>query len=185
MILTERSHAEAATIWREAIIPQRSMAFYNYTSLGPFIVIAAALMLTSIRGTGLAIISICCGLICFVGFCRLAYETTLEIAGFKEYLLPIWSVFYLIFYEIAVFAFLFFGMHTAAPGHFFGKFSQDTELAFLDSYYLSLCNYIVHYPNVKYTFKTYGTNMLMGIQSLLSSILTLLLVTEFISAFHQ
>ena len=178
-----RTIAESTEIWKDAIIPTRSLMFHNVSTFLPFVIITFTILFTRISGTTLALVSIVCGIIALIGFCRLLYETTLDIAGFKEYNLPVWSVLYLMIEIIAVFAFLIFALHVGIPGQYFDGFSATNSAAFLDALYLSLCNYIVHYPDSTFILKTQSARFLVAIQSLLCMFLSMITITEFIISF--
>ena len=166
-----------------AIQPTRSLLFYTLTATLPLILIAAVLLFTHVDGTSLVTLSILGALTGIVGFGRLLYETTLDIAGYPEYSLPIWSVFYLIVYLISAFAFLFFAMHIGSPGQFFGGFGTTNKVAFLDALYVSLCDYIGQSPDPSFQLKTQGTRFLAVGQGVLSMFLNVVIITKFVSAF--
>jgi hypothetical protein len=166
-----------------AIQPTRPLFFYTLTATLPLIVISAVLLFTSIEGTSLVTLSLLGALTGIVGFGRLVYETTLDIAGYPDYTLPIWSVFYLIIYLISSFAFLFFAMHIGSPGRFFGGFGTNNKVAFLDALYVSLCDYIGQAPDPSFQLKTQGARFLAIGQGVLSMFLNVVIITKFVSAF--
>lgn len=178
-----RPIAVSTEIWKDALIPTRSLMFHTVSAFLPFVIITFVLLFTRISGTTLVLVSIACGLIALIGFGRLLYETTLDIAGFKEYTLPVWSVVYLMIEIIGVFAFLIFALHVGRPGQYFGGFGATNGAAFLDALYLSLCNYIVHSPDGTFVLKTQGVRFLAATQSLLCMFLSMITITEFIHSF--
>ena len=117
-----------------------------------------------------------------VGFGRLIYETTLDIAGYHDYALPIWSVFYLIVYLVSGFTFVFFAMHVGNPGLFFSGFGSNTKTAFLDALYMSLSAYIGLSPDPSFGVKTQASRFLTVGQGVLSMFLNVVIITKFVSS---
>jgi len=172
----------AATLAR-AMQPTRSLLFYTVTATLPLVLISAVLLFTHIDGTALITLSLLGAVTGVVGFGRLLYETTLDIAGYPDYKLPIWSVLYLIVYLVSTFTFLFFAMHISSPGRFFGGFGTNNTEAFLDAIYVSLCDYIGQSPDPSVGLKTQGTRFLAIGQGVLSMFLNVVIITKFVSAF--
>jgi hypothetical protein len=167
-----------------AITPTRSLIFYTLTATLPILVITSVLLFWRSMGrvplVALATLGAITGII---GLGRLMYEMTLDIAGFPDYKLPIWAVFFLIVYLISGFAFFFFGIHIAAPGSSFGGFVAEPRGAFLDATYLSLCNYIAVSPDPSITVKTQGMRYANVIQGVVSLFINLVIITKFVNSF--
>lgn len=166
-----------------AMQPTRSLLFYTLTATIPLVLISAVLLFTKVDGTSLVTLSLLGAVTGIVGFGRLMYETTLDIAGYPDYKLPIWSVFYLIVYLVSTFAFLFFALHVGSPGRFFGGFGTNNKTAFLDSLYLSLSDYIGMTPDPSFTLNTQSARFLAVGQSALSMFLNVVIITKFVSSF--
>lgn len=167
-----------------AITPTRSLVFYTLTATLPILVITGVLLFwRSIGRTGLVTLATVGAIAGLVGLGRLLYDMTLDIAGFPDYKLPIWAVFFLIVYLISGFAFFFFGVHMAAPGGSFNGFMADPRGAFLDATYLSLCNYIAISPDPSITIKTQGMRYATVIQGAVSLFINLVIITKFVNAF--
>lgn len=168
----------------DAVIPKRSLLVFTLTATLPIIVITAILFLTPVRGRALAALALIGAITGFYGLGRLLYEITLDIAGYPDFKLPVWAVFYLIVYVISAFAFLFFGLHLSAPGAFFTGFKGDRpEGAFLDALYISLCDYIGVTPDVSFTFRTRGTRFLTVIQGVISLFINVVIIAKFVNTF--
>ena len=165
-----------------AMMPQRSLLFYTLTSVLPFVAVVAALLL-SVRGSMLAGIVTVSALITLAGFGMLLYELTYDIAGYPEYKLPIWSVFYLLVYLITGFTFVIFALHTSSPGTLFGGIATTDKAAFLDALYISMSNYIGVAPDSSFSFRTQSARFLAVGQGLLSMFLNIVIITKFVSSF--
>jgi hypothetical protein len=160
----------------------RSLLFYTLAATLPILILSASLLFTSAGSrtlVGLSILGCITGL---VAFGSLLYETALDLAGDSELILPIWSVVYLIIYLISVFTFLFFGMHIGNPGRFFGGFQGEPNGAFIDALYMSLAGY-VGIPPDSITLKTQGVRFLTVGQSAVSMLISLVIITKFVSSF--
>jgi len=166
-----------------AMQPTRSLFFYTLTATLPLVIISAVLLFTKIDGLSLMTLSLLGAVVCSIGFGRLLYETTLDIAGYPEYTLPIWSVFYLIVYLISAFAFLIFAMHVGDPGYYFGGFGTNNKMAFLDAIYVSLSDYIGMAPDPAFTLNTQSARFLTVGQGVLSMFLNVVIITKFVSSF--
>jgi len=165
-----------------AMMPQRSLLFYTLTSVLPLVAIAAALLL-SVHGSMLSGIAIRCALVSLAGFGMLLYDLTYDIAGYPEYKLPIWSVFYLLVYLISGFTFVIFALHTNSPGTLFGGMATTDKAAFLDALYISMSNYIGVAPDSSFSFRTQSARFLAVGQGLLSMFLNIVIITKFVSSF--
>jgi hypothetical protein len=166
-----------------ALQASRSLMFYTLTTTVPIILITAILLFTRIHGTTLVILSLLGAITGVIGFGRLLYETTLDIAGYPDYKLPIWSVFYLIVYLISTFTFLIFALHVSSPGVYFAGFPTSDKAAFLDAIYLSMCAYIGQSADAAYSMKTQSARFMSVIQGMLSMFLNVVIITKFVSAF--
>jgi len=175
-------HAQAKL--SAAMQPSRSLLFYTLTATLPIIMITVVLLVwPQMNRTSLTTLAVIGALAGLVGLGRLLYEMTLDIAGFPDFKLPIWSVFFLIIYLISGFAFLFFGLHVAAPGHYFGGISQTPRTAFLDSLYVSLCDYIAVAPDPSITLKAQSTRYLSVMQGVISMFINIVIITKFVNTF--
>lgn len=163
--------------------PKRSLLFYTLAATLPILIISATLLFMSPGSRTLVGLSILGAITGIVAFGSLMYETALDVSGYSESVLPVWSVFYLIIYLISAFTFLFFGMHIGSPGRFFGGFQGEPKGAFLDALYLSLADYIGIAPDVYITLKTQGSRFLTVGQGVVSMLLNLVIITKFVSSF--
>jgi len=166
-----------------ALQASRSLTFYTLTTTVPIIFIAAILLFTRIHGTTLVVLSLLGAITGVIGFGRLLYETTLDIAGYPDYKLPIWSVFYLIIYLISTFTFIIFAMHVSSPGIFFTGFPKSDKASFVDAVYLSMCAYIGQSADATFSMKTQAARFLTVTQGMLSMFLNVVIITKFVSAF--
>ena len=163
-----------------ALMPQRSLLFYTLTSVLPLVAMAGVLLFTNSASAGIATV---CALVSLGGFLMLMYELVYDIAGYPEYRLPIWAVFYLIIYLISGFAFVIFALGVGAPGHYFGGLAASPKEAFLDALYLSTSNYIGVAPDPSFTLKTQSARFLAVGQGLLSMFLNVVIITKFVGSF--
>jgi uncharacterized membrane protein len=182
-ILHDQLTLAAGTKLGTEMTPTRSLLFYTLTATVPIVVITATLLFTKLSGRALAFLSLAAAIVATVAFGRLIYEMTLDIAGFPDYKLPIWSVFYLVMYVISAFAFLFFGMHIGAPGRYFGGFNEGPKCAFLDALYLSLVDYIGAAPDASIKLKGQAARFLTVIQGVLSMFINVVIITKFVNSF--
>jgi hypothetical protein len=160
-----------------------SVTFYTLTSTLPLVLISAVLLFTNLDGTSLVTLSLLGMIVGIVGFSRLLYEITLDLAGYPDYKLPVWTVFYLIIYLISVFTFLFFAMHTGSPGRFFGGIAGGPKAAYIDALYISLSNYIGQSPDPLFKLKTQSARFLSVTQGVLSMFLNLVIIGKFVGSF--
>ena len=166
-----------------AITPSRSVLFYTLTATLPLIAIAAVLLFTKVDGRGLLLLSVLGCVVGFVGLGRLLYEIILDVAGFPDYKLPIWSVFYLIIYVISSFTFLFYALVRGAPGVYFDGVSRDAKGGYLDALYLSLSNYIGVAPDPGITMPSRTGRFLSVGQGTLALFINLVIITKFVNTF--
>jgi hypothetical protein len=167
-----------------AITPTRSLDFYTLTATIPLFVITGVLLFMRVSRQTLTLLALLGVVTGVVGLGRLLYDMTLDIAGFPDYKLPIWAVFYLIVYLISGFTFLFFAMHMGAPGRYFGGFdTTNPKLAFLDSIYLSLVDYIGVPPDPSITMNTRLPRFLTVAQGALSMFINVVIITKFVNSF--
>lgn len=167
-----------------AVRPTRSLIFYTLTATLPILMITGALLFWPALGrTGLLTLATVGAITGLVGLGRLLYEMTLDIAGFPDFKLPIWAVFFLIIYLISGFGFFFFGIHVSAPGRAFGGFETGPRGAFLDSLYLSMCGYIAIAPDPSITIKTQAMRYATVIQGAISLFINLVIITKFVNSF--
>jgi hypothetical protein len=166
-----------------AVTAQRSLLFYTTTATLPIIMIAVVLLFTKLHGRTLMVLSLIGAITGFIGLGRLLYEMTLDIAGYPDYKLPIWSVFYLIVYLISAFGFLFFALHTAEPGRYFGGFDTNPKAAYLDAVYISLSDYIGTAPDPVFSLKNQFVRFLAVGQGILSLFINVVIITKFVNSF--
>lgn len=167
-----------------AVTPTRSLLFYTLTATIPIAVITLVLLfMKDMSRKNLALLSVLGAVTGLVGLGRLLYDLTRDVAGFPDSKLPVWSVFYLIVYLISGFSFLFFGYHMAAPGQYFAGFEDGPKPAFLDSLYLSLCNYIGVAPFGSIGVKTQGMRFATVIQGVVSTFINVVIITKFVNTF--
>ena len=176
---------ETATAKLEAAItPTRSLDFYTLTATIPlFVVTGVLLFMRASRQTLtlLALLGVATGVI---GLGRLLFDMTMDIAGFPDYKLPIWAVIYLVIYLLSTFALLFFAMHMGAPGRYFGGFHvRNPQIAFLDSVYLSLVDYIGMSPDPSITMNSRLPRFLTVGQGVLSMFINVVIITKFVNSF--
>lgn len=184
MVQTELDTTAAQAKYNAAVTPTRSLLFYTLSATLPILLITGALLFWPAMGrTGLVTLAILGTVTGLVGLGRLLYEMTLDIAGFPDYQLPIWAVFFLIIYLISGFAFFFFGIHVAAPGRSFGGFQSDARGSFLDAVYLSLCDYIAISPDPSITIKTQGMRYATVIQGAISLFINVVIIAKFVNTF--
>jgi hypothetical protein len=176
---------QAATVKLDAAVtPTRSLLFYTLTATIPIVVITSVLLFMRLSQENLQILASIAALTSLVGLTRLLYDMTLDVAGYPDYRLPIWSVFYLIIYLISGFAFLFFAMHLGSPGYYFGGLDiKNPKLAFLDVNYISLSNYINATPDASITFNTRAPRFMSVIQGMISMFINVVIITKFVNAF--
>jgi hypothetical protein len=166
-----------------AVAPSRSLLFYTLTATLPIVVIAAVLLFSKPSRSALLALAVLGATTGFLGLGRLLYEMTLDIAGFPDYKLPIWSVLYLIIYVISSFTFLFFALAQAAPGVYFRGFGTTPKSAYLESLYLSLSNYIGVPPDPSIGLTAQTSRFLSVGQGALSLFINLVIITKFVSSF--
>jgi hypothetical protein len=166
-----------------AVVPARSVLFYTLTATLPLIAIAAVLLFTHVDGRGLLVLSVLGAIVGFIGLGRLLYEIVLDVAGFPDYTLPIWSVFYLIVYVISSFAFLFYALIRSAPDVYFDGVSRDAKMGYLDALYLSLSNYIGVTPDPAITTPARAARFLSVGQGTMALFINLVIITKFVNTF--
>jgi hypothetical protein len=174
--------AAVATL-QSAITPSRSLMFYTLTASIPLIVIGLLLLLTHINDTWFMTLGAIGFVVSVIGLGRLLYDMTLDIAGYPEYKLPIWSVIYLIIYLVSAFAFLFFALHSSAPGRYFTGLRRGAKAAYMDSLYLSLSNYIGMSPDSSISIRSPTTRFLSVGEGVLAMFINAVIITKFVSTF--
>jgi len=175
---TEVAAAEMKAAW----VPQRSLAAYTLAATLPLVIMSAILLFVPAGSTFLAGIALVGSLVNLAAFLVLLYETTFDIAGYPDYKLPVWSVFYLVTYLIVGFTFLIYAIHTMNPGDAFAGISSKPKVALLDSLYLSLCNYVGIPADSSFTLKTQGSRFICVGQGFLSMFLNIVIITKFVSS---
>lgn len=167
-----------------AVYPTQTLLKFTLSISIPILVLMGILLFTRIRGRSLIAIAFAGSAVSFVAFSRMLYEITMDFAGYPEFAMPVWAVFYLIGLIVLAFAFLFYGLHLTAPGRFFTGFSTENHTrAFLDAIYISLCDYIGVTPDVSFSFKTQGTRFLTVIQGVISLFINVVIIAKFVNTF--
>jgi hypothetical protein len=174
------SRPNADVKFNDALIPTRSLMFYTVSAAGPVFVIVAALLFLRPNKHILVALSLLGALVSATALARLLYDLTMDIAGYPDFKLPVWAVFYLIIYVVLFFMFAFFGLHVGSPGVYFGGID---DAALLDSLYMSLCNYIGVSPDPSITLKTQLPRFLSVIQGFISMFINVVIITKFVNTF--
>lgn len=181
---TETDTDSASSKLQAAVVPVRSVLFYTLTATLPIVILSALLLFTRARGPWLAFLGIIGSVVGFASLGRLLYELTLDIAGFPDYKLPVWTVLYLIVYVVSAFAFLFFALHTAAPGYYFRGFSETSpRIAYVDALYVSLCNFVGMSPDAAFGTPHQSSRFLCVTQALMAMFVNAVVITKFVSSF--
>lgn len=175
--------AQAKATLQAAVAPSRSLLFYTLTSSIPVIVIGLMLLLTHISDTWFMALGAVGFVVSVGGMARLLYEMTLDIAGYPNYKLPIWSVVYLIIYLVSAFAFLFFALHSSAPGRYFTGLRSGAKAAYLDALYMSLCNYIGMSPDSSISIRSPITRFLSVGEGVMAMFVNVVIITKFVNTF--
>jgi hypothetical protein len=165
-----------------ALVPTRSLSFYTMTASLPILVIAAVLLFTPLKGRWLTGLSVVGALVGILGLGRLLYDVTLDVAGFPDYQLPVWSVFYLIIYVVSAFCFIIFAVHTSSPGVYFGGIDSSNQSAFLDALYMSLIGY-VGISDASFVAKERFSRFLGVGQAIVSMFINVVIITKFVTTF--
>jgi hypothetical protein len=174
----------ASTKLQSAMVPVRSVLFYTLTATLPIVILSAILLFTRVRGPWLAFLGVVGAVVGFGSLGRLLYELTLDIAGFPDYQLPVWTVLYLIVYVVSAFAFLFFALHTSAPGYYFHGFSEASpRTAYVDAVYISLCNFVGMSPDSVFGTPHQSSRFLCVSQALMAMFVNAVVITKFVAAF--
>lgn len=167
----------------DAVTPSRSLLFYTLTAALPIGIIAASLLFLRLSRTTLGYLSTA-GAIVSAGACgKLLYDLTMDVAGFPDYKLPVWAVFYLIIYVVMFFAFVFFALHLLMPGVHLGGIEGNPQVAFLDTLYLSLSHYLNAAPDPSVVVKGRISRFLAIVQALLSMFINIVIITKFVNTF--
>ena len=178
-----QTQQEAAATLQAAVAPSRSLLFYTLTASIPLIVIGLMLLLTRISDMWFMALGTVGFIVSVVGMGRLLYDITYDIAGYPEYKLPIWAVLYLIVYLVSAFAFLFFALHSSAPGRYFTGLRSGAKAAYLDSLYLSLSNYIGVPPDTSISVRSPVTRFLSVGEGVLAMFVNVVIITKFVATF--
>jgi hypothetical protein len=167
----------------QAVTPTRSLMFYTLTAAVPVAVIVICVLFLRLSRAVLGFLT-SAGAIVSAGACgKLLYDLTLDVAGFPDYKLPVWAVFYLVIYIVMFFTFVFFTLHLTMPGVYLGGVGGDQELAFLDTLYLSMSNYLNAVPDPSIVVKG-RTGRFLGIsQAMLSVFINIVIITKFVNTF--
>lgn len=180
---TEQNGGSASAKLSQAVTPSRSLLFYTLTAALPVAVIVACVLFFRLPRPALGFLS-ATGAIVSAGACgKLLYDLTLDVAGFPDYKLPVWAVFYLVVYIVLFFTFVFFALHLMMPGVYLDGVGGDQELAFLDTLYLSLSNYLNAAPDPTVVVKGRPARFLAIVQSMLSVFVNIVIITKFVNTF--
>jgi hypothetical protein len=167
----------------QAVTPSRSLLFYTLTAALPVVIIVACLLFLSLPRPVLGFMS-AVGAIVSAGACgKLLYDLTLDVAGFPDYKLPVWAVFYLIVYIVMFFTFVFFTLHLTMPDVYLGGIGGNQQAAFLDTLYLSLSNYLNAVPDPSVIVKGRTARFFAISQALLSMFINIVIITKFVNTF--
>lgn len=166
-----------------AITPTRTLMFYTLTASIPIIIMCVLLLMSHIGDMWFIALGAVGFLVSIFGMVRLLYEITLDIAGYPDFTLPVWSVIYLIIYLINAFAFLFFALHTSSPNQYFTGLRTGTKAAYQDALYMSLCNYIGMSPDSSISVKSPVTRFLSVGQGVLAMFVNVVIITKFVNTF--
>jgi hypothetical protein len=174
--------SDPAAEMKAAWVPQRSLVAYTAAATVPLIALSAFLLFGVQDGTLLMLVTIAGALVNLVAFGALLYETSFDIAGYPEYKLPIWAVFYLVIYLIVGFMFVIYAIHTLEPGTAFAGISSKPKVALLDTLYLSLCNYVGVPADSTFGLKNQTSRFISVGQGFLSMFLNVVIITKFVSS---
>jgi hypothetical protein len=178
------SQASADAAFTAALLPSRSLLFYTLTATLPIIVITVALLFLRLRPQMLMFLSIVGAAVSAGALGRILMDLTMDIAGYPDYKLPVWAVFYLIAYVTVFFTFVYFAMHLGAPGVYFGGISESNpRVAFVDSLYMSLANYINAAPDPTVVVRGQTARYLAVLQGFLSMFINVVIITKFVNSF--
>jgi hypothetical protein len=167
----------------QAVTPTRSLLFYTLTAALPLAVIVACLLFFCLSRPVLGFLS-AIGALVSAGACgKLLYDLTLDVAGFPDFKLPVWAVFYLIVYVVMFFTFVFFTLHLTMPDVYLGGVGGNNQLAFLDTLYLSLSNYLNAMPDPTVVVKGRTSRFLAMVQALMSMFINIVIITKFVNTF--
>lgn len=167
----------------QAVTPTRSLLFYTLTAALPVAVIVACLLFFCLPRPVLGGLSVL-GAIVSAGACgKLLYDLTLDVAGFPDFKLPVWAVFYLVVYIVMFFTFVFFALHLTMPDVYLGGIGGSPQLAFLDTLYLSLSNYLNAMPDPTVIVKGRTSRFLAMTQAMMSMFVNIVIITKFVNTF--
>lgn len=174
----------ADTTFNAALLPSRSLLFYTLTATLPIVVITVALLFLRLRPAALMFLSIAGAVVSAGALGRILMDLTMDIAGYPDYKLPVWAVFYLVAYVAVFFTFVYFAMHLSAPGLYFGGISESNpRVAFVDALYMSLANYINAAPDPTVIVRTQSGRYLAVLQGYLSLFINVVIITKFVNSF--
>jgi len=173
---------KADATMKAALMPQRSLASYTLAATLPLVIMSATLLFGSTSSSFLAGIAVIGSLVNLAAFLALLYETTFDIAGYPDYKLPVWSVFYLVTYLIVGFMFVIYAIHSMSPGTAFAGVSSNPKVALLDTLYLSLCNYVGVTADSTFGLKNQTSRFISVGQGFLSMFLNVVIITKFVSS---
>jgi hypothetical protein len=172
----------AATL-SQALVPTRSLLIYTVLATVPILLIVGLLLSGRASTAVLITASYACFGASLFGLLLLLYELTLDVAGYPNYKLPVWSVLYLIVYLLSGFAFLFFGLHSAAPGRYFTGLNTTPTCVFLDSIYLSLSNFVGMSPDSSISIKSRSARFISLTECVIAMFINVVIITKFVNGF--
>jgi hypothetical protein len=178
------SDGSAATAkLNDAVTPTRSLLFYTLTAALPVGIITASLLFLRLSQSTLGYLS-AVGAFVSAGACgKLLYDLTMDVAGFPDFKLPVWAVFYLVVYIVMFFAFVYFALHLLMPDVHLGGIEGNPQVAFLDTLYLSLSHYLNAAPDPSVVVKGRVSRFLAIVQALLSTFINIVIITKFVNTF--
>lgn len=178
------SSSSSTPIHTNAMMPQRSLLFFTLTATCPIIVLVFVLLVTRSKLLTLQLLSVIGGGVSLIGFGKLLYDLTLDLAGFPEYHLPVWAVLYLVMYLVFGFTFVFFGLHIRNPGVMFGGFiCCDKRVAFIDALYISMCVFAGIAPSGNIIYRTQTARFLTLIEAIIGMFVSGVILTKFVSSY--
>jgi len=156
--------------YSSAVNPTRNLTFFTITAFVPMLLLTGALLLGITSRPALAVICLICFLVAGVGLGRLLYEILLDISGYPDYKLPVWSVLYLFSYIVNGFTAIYYYLDL-----------KDGKKSF-DKYYTALYHGIEGYLGQPYTGDQSHRYIAIS-QNILSAFVHAVIITKFVSAF--
>jgi len=181
---TGRTTDEAAHVLHTATVGSRDVLLYTWLAAIPLIIMIMLILFWP-RGDAWWLVGMTSvgAITSLYGLVRLLRELVLDVAGFPDFKLPVWSVIYLILYVILGFAYLYFGLFWTAPGRYVKGFKSSDSGAFVDALYLSCCSFLA-IPVDRGISLVGNTGRFLTVgQGLISMFINLVIITKFVNAF--